>query len=241
MHSSSIRNLERFFKVYLNKFDNPKILDLGGTKHSKINGLDILKKINHKFTYTTVDIEPHPSVDIVLKDPYVFNELEKNKFDIVISISCFEHIEFFWKTYLEILKVLKPNGIFYLNVPSNGVFHRWHKDCWRFYPDSASALINWGRCNDFKNYLLESFTSKKFLEGGWNDYNAIILKEEKYIEEFQDRIIDQIDDFYNGIKDNDYKNLINANHITEDQNNFGYKIWYTINKKIQKILYKKKK
>lgn len=72
MHSSSIRNLERFFKVYLNKFDNPKILDLGGTKHSKINGLDILKKINHKFRYTTVDIEPHSSVDVVLKDPLRF-------------------------------------------------------------------------------------------------------------------------------------------------------------------------
>ena len=52
MHSSSIRNLERFFKVYLNKFDNPKVLDLGGAKKSKMNGLDILKKLNYKFLYT---------------------------------------------------------------------------------------------------------------------------------------------------------------------------------------------
>ena len=109
MHSSSIRNLERFFKVYLNKFDNPKVLDLGGAKKSKINGLDILKKLNYKFEYTTVDIEPHSSVDVVLKDPYVFSELKESQFDIVISISCFEHIEFFWKTYIEILKVLKPD------------------------------------------------------------------------------------------------------------------------------------
>ena len=241
MHSSSIRNLERFFKVYFEKFDNPKILDLGGTKHSKINASDILKKLRHKFEYTTVDIETHESVDIVLKDPYVFDELKNNQYDIVISISCFEHIEFFWKTYLEILKILKPNGIFYLNVPSNGIFHRWHKDCWRFYPDSASALINWGKVNNYHNFLLESFTTKKFLEGGWNDYNAIILKDKKYKDNFHNRIIDQINDFYNGIKNDDYKNLINSNHITEDQNNIGYKFWYTINKKLQKIFQKKDK
>ena len=79
------------------------------------------------------------------------------------------------------------------------------------------------------------------MEGGWNDYNAIILKDKKHKEKFNNRIIDQINDFYNGIKNDDYKNLINSNHITEDQNNIGYKLWYTINKKIQKIFQKKDK
>ena len=126
MHSSSIRNLERFFKVYFERFDNPKILDLGGTKHSKINASDILKKLNHKFEYTTVDIEPHESVDIVLKDPYVFDELKNNQYDIVISISCFEHIEFFLENLLINFEDFKTKWNFYLNVPSKiFIFHRF--------------------------------------------------------------------------------------------------------------------
>lgn len=235
MHSSSIRNLERFFKIYLDKFENPKILDLGGAKlGNQVSGLNIIKKFNRKFQYVTCDIDPYKSVDIVLKNPYSFDEIKENSFDIVLSVSTFEHIEFFWLTYLQILKVLKNDGIFYLNTPSNGVFHRWSKDCWRFYPDSGLALVEWGKYNSFNNSLLESFTTKKYLEGGWNDYNAIFLKNKKNKEKYPSRIIDNINDFYNGIKDDDSKNLIKLQGVPEDQNNFGYKFWYKINKKLQK-------
>ena len=30
--------------------------------------------------------------------------------------------------------------LFYLNAPSNGEFHRYPVDCWRFYPDAGGAL-----------------------------------------------------------------------------------------------------
>ncbi len=239
MHSSSIRNLERFFKIYLEKMDNPKILDLGGVKlGNQLSGKDIIKKFKKSFSYYAVDIKPGPNVDITLKNPYFFEEIEKNSFDIVISVSTFEHIEFFWLSYLEILKVLKQDGVFYLNVPSNGIIHRWYKDCWRFYPDSGSALINWGKFNNFNNSLLESFTTKKYLEGGWNDYNAIIIKDKINSYKYPARIVDEIEDFYNGMKNDDCTNIINAQHLTEDQNNFGYKLWYKFNKKFQKYFYK---
>jgi SAM-dependent methyltransferase len=61
--------------------------------------------------------------------------------DVVLSSSCFEHSEFFWLLFLEILRVLRPEGLFYLNAPSNGPFHRYPVDCWRFYPDSGNALV----------------------------------------------------------------------------------------------------
>ena len=45
-----------------------------------------------------------------------------NSIDIVVSISVFEHVEFFWETYLEMLRILKPNGLLFINAPSNGHF-----------------------------------------------------------------------------------------------------------------------
>ena len=52
MHSSSLRNLERFYKTYLQNFDNPNILDIGGTKLSDhMTGLDVIRKINGNFNY----------------------------------------------------------------------------------------------------------------------------------------------------------------------------------------------
>lgn len=241
MHSSSLRNLERFYKTYLQNFDNPNILDIGGTKLSDhMTGLDVIRKINGNFNYKTIDIKDDPSVDIVLKNPYSFDEIKENSIDIAVSISTFEHVEFFWLTYLQILRVLKPHGIFYMNAPSNGIFHRWDQDCWRFYPDSGIALKNWGKHNNYNNSLLESFTTKKYLEGGWNDYNVVFLKDKKYISKYPSRIIDKINDFYNGIKNDDFENLINRQQKTEDHENYGYKLWYKLNKKIQKYRLKLK-
>jgi SAM-dependent methyltransferase len=117
----------------------------------------------------------------------------------------------FWLTYLEILRVLKPNGLFYLNAPSNGLFHRYPVDCWRFYPDSGGALVTWAKRNGMNPVLLESFISNQQVEV-WNDFVAIFLKDEKFFENYRDRIFD---DFKNGFC-SDSSSLINQSDYTED-------------------------
>ncbi len=140
MHSSALVNLKNFFSTYLKYYKNPKILDFGSqSKGKQEHAKTILKELKIDFQYTGVDIEKGDNVNLLLKDPYSFKEIIDEEYDIVICTSVFEHIEFFWLTYLEILRILKPRGIFYLNVPSNGDFHRWPKDNWRFYPDSGNA------------------------------------------------------------------------------------------------------
>ena len=246
MHSSSLINLERFFKIYLNKFNKPTILDYGGASHdNKSTALTILKKYYTDYKYLSLDVAPNnddkydstrKNVDIIIQDPYQIKEIEKESVDIIVCTSVFEHIEFFWLTYLEILKLLKPKGIFYLNAPSNGDFHRWPVDCWRFYPDSANALVNWGKYNKFKSVCLESFTSKQILECGWNDYVSVILKDENFVNDFSKRIISEYNDYYNGMdKDGRLSNFLNK---SEDQNNWGYKLWYKFRKKKDKKKYK---
>ena len=94
-----------------------------------------------------------------------------------------------------IIRVLKPRGIFYFNAPSNGDFHRWSKDCWRFYPDSGNALVNWAKKNNFNSLQLEAYTSKQILENGWSDYVSIVLKDSQYLNEFNDRVIFNYNNF----------------------------------------------
>jgi SAM-dependent methyltransferase len=234
MHSSALINLENFFSVYLKNFENPKILDFGSRSLSDQLGAKVLlKKMNIKHEYTGVDIEKGNNVDIVLKDPYSFREIHDASYDVVISTSVFEHVEFFWLTYLEILRILKPNGILYFNVPSNGNFHRWPKDCWRFYPDSSNALINWAKRNNFNPILLESFVSNQYLECGWNDYVSITLKDESYIDNYNEKIIYTYKKFVNGIDHNN--KLYNFSYKSEDHRNWGFRLWYRVRKKIDKL------
>ena len=37
--------------------------------------------------------------------------------------------------------MLRPAGLFYLNAPSNGDFHRYPVDCWRIMPDGMRYLF----------------------------------------------------------------------------------------------------
>ena len=234
MHSSALLNLENFFSIYLKNFDNPKILDFGSQSLSDhIGAKFVLNKMNINYEYTGLDIEKGNNVDIVLEDPYLFKEIPDSTYDVIISTSVFEHVEFFWLTYLEILRILKPNGLFYLNVPSNGDFHRWPSDCWRFYPDSGNALINWAKRNNLKPILLESFISDQYLECAWNDYVSITLKDEAYLNTYNDRIIYKNKNFFNGIDHN--KKIYNFSNKSEDHKNWGFRLWYKIRKKIDKL------
>ena len=145
MHLSAIQSFKDFKKAYLNKINHEiKILEIGSQSINE----SIKKYLNENFKYIGADIESGHNVDIVLKDPYKL-PFEDNSIDVVISISTFEHTEFFWLSYLEILRVLKPSGLFFLNAPSNSKFHRHSTDNWRFYPDSSLALRNWGLKNGY--------------------------------------------------------------------------------------------
>src|SRR3546814_4044367 len=106
------------------------------------------------------------------------------------SSSCMEHSEFFWVLFLEMLRIVKPSGLIYLNVPSNGSFHRYPVDCWRFYPDSGSALAKWGKHNGYPVALLESFIGRQ--DGGpWNDAVAVFVRDEAFAKDYPARMLDK--------------------------------------------------
>jgi SAM-dependent methyltransferase len=85
-----------------------------------------------------VDVVAGNNVDLVMPKPYTI-PLPSRSADVVISGQVFEHIPFPFTSLLEIRRVLRPDGIFIMTVPSRG--HRHDKyDCWRVYPDGVRAL-----------------------------------------------------------------------------------------------------
>ena len=229
MHPFAKKSFSYFKQKYIEYFSNPKIVDLGSMN---VNGT-IKDQIDFKSEYTGVDLSSGDNVDIVLKDPYTF-PFDDNSIDIVVSISTFEHTEFFWDSFLEVLRILKPNGLFLLNAPSNGPFHRHETDNWRFYPDSGSTLINWGKKKGYNPELLESFTHNYSGREGTNDFVAVFLKDKKFEKNYKKRILDSFKDFRNG-KTNKSNEIINFKRLTQDQDNWGWKLFYKFNKLVKKI------
>jgi SAM-dependent methyltransferase len=149
--------------------------------------------------YTGIDFESGDGVDIVLEDPYKL-PIEDNQADIVLCSSVLEHSELFWVSFLEMVRILKPGGVLYLNVPSNGNFHRHPVDCWRFYPDSGRALQKWAQLNNHNILLLESFTGDQHHDI-WNDFVGVFLKESTsepyHLNTYNQRIVNYISDYTN--------------------------------------------
>ena len=84
MHKSSMLRMKWFVDNYALKINNEKIkiLDVGSYD---INGSYKQLFVNENFEYIGIDMEEGPNVDIALKNPYDWSEIETDSFDIVIS------------------------------------------------------------------------------------------------------------------------------------------------------------
>lgn len=197
MHLSAMKNAKLFFDTYTRHLSQGHIVEIGS---QDVNG-SIRTHAPKKLKYSGVDFVVGKGVDVIITDPYSL-PFETNTVDIVVTSSCFEHSELFWVLFLEIMRVLKPTGLLYINVPSNGDFHRYPVDCWRFYPDSGNALVTWAKRNNIDAAMLESYIGKQ--DGAsWNDFVAVFVKSSQHKNLYPKRILHTNKHFYNGIIDSE--------------------------------------
>ena len=193
MHDTAMEYGSLFFKIYLKNSQDIRIVEVGS---QDVSG-SLRSVAPAKNNYIGVDFMKAPGVDIVLDDPYHL-PFEDESVDVVVTSSCFEHSEFFWLVFNEILRILKPSGLLYINAPSNGAVHRYPVDCWRFYPDSGLALQNWGRRSGYNCALVESFTGLRKADI-WDDYVAVFVKDENHISVHNDRMQRHTNRYLNGM------------------------------------------
>lgn len=146
-----------------------KILEIGSLN---VNGS--LRDHRDSPSYVGVDMEAGPGVDIVVKpgEPLPFDD---DAFDLIIASSVFEHDPAFWNTFVEMCRKVRRGGHIYINAPSNGTFHRYPEDHWRFYPDCGLALVRWARQAGLDITLVESFVADRQAEV-YNDFVAVFRK-----------------------------------------------------------------
>ncbi len=215
MHKSAVKHGQLFFDTYASYLKAGQVVDIGA---QNVNG-SMRDVCPAHLTYIGVDFVQANGVDIVLTDPYQL-PFKDASIDVIVCSSCLEHSEFFWVLFLEMLRVVRHDGLIYINAPSNGSIHRYPVDAWRFYPDAGQALVAWGKHNGYQPMLLESFVGNSAgnVEEGedWNDFVAVFLKSEQMVEYHPRRIQACCKDFRNGLLSGS-KDFVNASEWSEDQ------------------------
>ncbi len=142
MHISSYQHVKDISQRYLSESNdkNLQIFDIGSYD---VNGSykDLFE--NEQWQYTGIDMREGPNVDQVMTNPYKL-PISTHQADVLVSGQAFEHIEYFWLSWMDMVRATKPGGYIFLIAPSRGPEHRFPVDCWRFYPDSYKALARLG-------------------------------------------------------------------------------------------------
>lgn len=165
MHDTAMEIGSAFFDVYCSNWKI--VLELGSMD---VNG-SLRASCPAGVQYLGMDVEHGKSVDLIVKVGEQL-PLRSDIADAIISSSQLEHDDFFWETFLEFARVVRPGGFIYINAPSNGVYHRYPNDNWRFYPDCGHVLARWARKHGHDIVLVESFVADK-KNDVWNDFVAI--------------------------------------------------------------------
>ncbi len=181
MHHSSHLKARLFVSIYGSA--------LGG-RSEKIRVLEVGSKSYHeqdtyrdlfpadRFDYRGLDLEAGRNVDIVPANPFLWREIEDCSFDICVSGQTFEHNPYFWITFAEIARVLRPGGMAFIVAPGAGHVHRYPVDCWRFYPDSWASLASLTHMELVETYFETDELSVRTAGGSWRDSAAIVRKPE---------------------------------------------------------------
>lgn len=203
MHPSAMTLGKIFFETYIGQTHPMTVVDIGALN---VNG-SLREVCPPHVTYVGVDCVEGNGVDIVLQNPYQLPFADQS-IEVVVCSSVFEHAPFFWELFLEIIRILKPHGLLYINVPSNGYIHRYPVDCWRFYPDAGLALIEWAQHRGYEPALLESFVNEQPVDvqqdpasAIWNDFVAVFVKDQRMRERYEQRILDHHVRYHNAICD----------------------------------------
>lgn len=112
-HIQQFRFIQFIKQVLPDLFESKEVLEIGSLN---ING-----SVRHFFTnceYTGIDVAPGPDVDIVSNGEDFYEKA--NRYDVIISCECMEHNPMYQKTWLNMLRLIKDDGIIIMTCATFG-------------------------------------------------------------------------------------------------------------------------
>ncbi len=127
------------FNRLVGSMEAPRILEIGSRNRSGNIRRDVTPSGGR---YVGLDVLPGENVDVVGDAHELGSLFDPGTFDVVFSMSTFEHLAMPWKVVVEINKVLQAGGTCFATTHQAWPIHEAPWDFWRFSEYSWPCLFN---------------------------------------------------------------------------------------------------
>ena len=97
--------------------------------------------VPHAAEYLGTDMEAGPDVDIVADVHRLSEVVGKERFDVILSCSTFEHLKYPTLAAHELMKALKVGGLLYVQTVQTFPLHAYPSDYFRFSRQALASLF----------------------------------------------------------------------------------------------------
>jgi SAM-dependent methyltransferase len=149
-HPAQWQYCDNVRQLFPKQFSNARVLDVGSLD---INGSN--KPLFTNCIYTGLDIAPGSNVDVVSKGHEY--RADEESFDTIISTECFEHDKYIALTLQNIVRMLRPEGLFTFTCATTGRAEHGTRrtDTYSSPLTTSSEEEDWG--DYYKNLTEEDF------------------------------------------------------------------------------------
>jgi Methyltransferase domain len=134
-------DLERRFRARCAELPAPVVLELGTLQ--SVPGRSTMHRdwVPHATEFLGTDIEVGTDVDVVADLHRLSDVVGRERFDVILSCSTFEHLKYPTLAAHELMKALKVGGLLYIQTHQSFPLHGYPSDYFRFSQEALASLF----------------------------------------------------------------------------------------------------
>jgi hypothetical protein len=129
------------FHEQVNEMDHPIVLELGTKRSDPARSTMHKDFVPHASRFMGFDLEAGEDVDIVGDIHRLSHFVGREKMDIIISCSTFEHLKYPFLAAHEIMRSLKIGGLLYIQTHQTFPLHAYPFDYFRYSTEALAGLF----------------------------------------------------------------------------------------------------
>lgn len=130
--------LQQFIRE-VDRFTAPEVLEIGTKRADETKSSHHQEWVPKAASFEMMDMQE--GLDVTTVGDIEYAPFEDQEFDVEIACAVFEHIKHPWIAAQEMIRILRPGGLIFVQTHQTFPIHGYPSDYWRFTDDCLRMLF----------------------------------------------------------------------------------------------------